>query len=387
MKIKKGWHISPLGVTNLVLFVFLLGAVFSPFAGGCTERNQLVYAQEENPLLNSRSVAEAVTLQEALREIYQEVNPSVVRIETEQTVKMNPMFNDPFFRRFFGAPNGGQPRKRQGLGSGFIINKEGYIVTNDHVVRGVDKITVKLQNKESYEAKLIGSDQVSDIALLKIEAKNLHPVYMGDSDDIRVGDFGIAIGNPFGLQSTFTLGVISSTGQDIETADGVARIQTDAAINPGNSGGPLLNIKGEVIGINQMIYTQSGGSVGIGFAIPINYAKVVIENIKSGKTIKPGYIGVAISPSLSAKQRKKLGLNKKVVGLLVSHVEVGSPAWESGLRPYDFITHIDGKVAEKFSILKSTVMRKGAGGKIKLKIIREKKKIPLELEIGEAPSR
>jgi len=377
---KKQWKVSPMGLTNLVLFVFLLGAFFSPFVGNCKEStDSQIFASEQNPLLQSNSVVGAVKLQQALREIYAEVSPAVVRIETEQRVQV-----DPVFKQFFGST---QERTRQGLGSGFIISSDGFIVTNYHVVGRVDKITVKLQNGKFYEAKVIGSDSISDIALLKIDAdEKIKSVHMGDSDETRVGDFGIAIGNPFGLQSTFTFGVISSTGQDIHAADGQPRIQTDAAINPGNSGGPLLNIKGEVVGINQMIYSQSGGSVGIGFAIPINYAKEVIEILKTGKSIKPGYIGVAIDMNVSEKTREKLGL-KNSVGLLISHVGEDSPAWDAGLRPQDFIIKVDGQPADKFSILKSTVLRKGAGATIEIEYIRGGKVRKARVTLREAPSR
>lgn len=384
---EKGWRFSFLGITNLVIFVFLLGALLSPFVGGCREGNKLVFAEEKNPLKDSKAVDAAVTLQEALREIYREVSPAVVRIETEQTVKLpvHPFYNDPMFRHFFGVPEQ-QERKKTGLGSGFIINKSGFIVTNNHVVHQVDKITVKLQNNESYTAKLIGADPISDIALLKIEgAKDLKVVHMGDSDAIQVGDFGIAIGNPYGLKSTFTLGVVSSTGQDIDSADGVPRIQTDAAINPGNSGGPLLNIRGEVIGINQMIYSQSGGSVGIGFAIPINYAKAVVENIKSGKVVRPGYLGMTVDTNVSEKVRKELGLEGKK-GLFVTELDVGGPAWRGGMRPYDFIVKVDGVVADNFSVLKSAITRKGSGGKLELEIIRNGKEEKVSVTIGEAPA-
>jgi len=384
---KQQWRISTLSFTNFVLFAFLVGFVVSPFTGNCRGK-ELVFAAGENPLLKSKSVASALDLQNALREIYQEVSPAVVRIETEQTVKvqMHPFFNDPTFRRFFGVPDQQQEQKRQGLGSGFIVSPDGFIVTNDHVVAHVDKITVKLQNGESHEAKLVGSDRISDIALLKIDGvKNLRTVHLGNSDDLMVGDFGIAIGNPFGLQSTFTLGVISSTGQDIDAADGVPRIQTDAAINPGNSGGPLLNIQGEVVGINQMIYSQSGGSVGIGFAIPINYAKMVIESLKSGKKMVPGYIGVNINTNPPEELISKLGIKGKE-GILVQDVEVGGPAWEGGLRPFDYITHVDDHPAEKFSVLRSTVIRKGPGSEVVIRYIRDKKEHEAKIKVGKLPT-
>lgn len=388
---RKKVQLSLLTFTNMALFVFLLGVAISPFAGTCGGSSSLlVQASGENPLAKSKSVVQATQVQSALREIYKEVNPAVVRIETEQTIETptHPFFNDPMFRRFFGVPNGSQrqKQKRTGLGSGFIINKNGYIVTNHHVVKKVDKITVKLGNGKEYTAKIIGSDANSDIALLKIDGgKNLKSIHMGDSDKIEVGDFAIAIGNPYGLSSTFTLGVISSRGQDVNSSDGMPRIQTDAAINPGNSGGPLLNIQGEVIGINQMIYSQTGGSVGIGFAIPINYAIEVVEKLKQGKTIKPGYIGVSIAAEATEDQLNELGLKGKT-GLLVGQVVIGSPAWKAGVRPYDFITKVDGKAADKFSVLRNSVLRKGAGSTLAITLLRNGKPISLKVKVGETPS-
>lgn len=373
---------------NLFVLTFIAGAVLSPFAGSCRGQSQLILADTENPLEKSAAVKGSLVLQQALREIYKEVNPAVVRIETEQKVspQSNPLYNDPFFRYFFGGPGSRGGQRRSGLGSGFVISQDGFVVTNHHVVKNVDKITVKLGNGKEYSAKLIGSDEASDIALLKIDdVEGMRTIHFGDSEEIEVGDLAIAIGNPYGLSSTFTLGVISSKGQDVNSADGVSRIQTDAAINPGNSGGPLLNIKGEVIGINQMIYTQSGGSVGIGFAIPISYALEVINKLKSGEKIQPGYIGVSVVPDITQEQMKELNLKGKQ-GLLVGQVVIGSPAWKSGLRPYDFITKIDGKKAEKFSILKSAVVRKGVGKDLNISYIRDGKEKTVIVVIGKAPN-
>ena len=384
--------ISKLTFINSIILVFIMGVAVSPFGGAACNGATFVEAKSYNPLVKSSAVKSALSVQQAMREIYREVNPAVVRIETESYVKNNPFLNDPFFRHFFGgrAPRRGKRRKQQGLGSGFIIDKSGYIVTNNHVVapngNKVDKIKVKLVNGKVYAAKLIGSDSSSDIALLKIEAKNLKVSHIGDSDKIEVGDFAIAIGNPFGLSATFTMGVISSKGQDIKTEDGVSRIQTDAAINPGNSGGPLLNIKGEVIGINQMIYSKSGGSVGIGFAIPINYAMTILEKIKSGKKIVPGYVGLSIKSNVTNDELKELNLVGRK-GLFVSEVELGSPAWKAGIRPYDFIVKIDSKKVKKFSDLKSKVVRKGPGKKLKIQAIREGRKRNFTIRIGERPSK
>ncbi len=375
---------------NLLVFVFLLGVAFSPFAGSCEKNHTSARAEALNPLSKSDSVQGAMVVQNAFREIYKEVNPAVVRIETEQTIKMpvHPFFDDPYFRRYFGVPEQ-QSQKQTGLGSGFIISADGFIVTNHHVVAKVDKITVKLTNGKQYEAKLVGSDPSSDIALLKVNgAKDLKVVHIGDSDKIEVGDFAIAIGNPFGLSSTFTYGIISSKGQDVNSADGVQRIQTDAAINPGNSGGPLLNIRGEVIGINQMIYSQSGGSVGIGFAIPVNHAMEIVEKLKTGKEIKQGFIGVSVIPEPSEELIQELNLDKKT-GILVGEVMYGSPAWKAGIRQYDFILEVDGVKAESFQVLKTAVLKKGPGKNIKIKKISEsnRKEETVEIRIAEMPAR
>lgn len=349
--------------------------------------------RKNNPLVEKDVIQDTIKFQKALRAIYKEVNPSVVRIETEDTVdvRMPDMFSDPVFRRFFGVPdkNHSGKQKRQGLGSGFILDKNGYIVTNHHVVGKenggfVDKIKVKLTNNRIYKAKPIGSDPVSDLALLKIEAGNdeIKPIIIGDSDTVETGDLAIAIGNPFGLSSTFTFGFISSSHQQINSDDGVSRIQTDAAINPGNSGGPLLNIKGEVIGINQMIYSRSGGSNGIGFAIPVNYAINVLKKLHAGKKITWGFIGVAIDNEPSGSVLKELGYQNKK-GVLIQSIIVGSPAWKGGLRAWDMITHINGQTIDSFSKLKNTITKAGVGASLKIKILRGKQTMEKKVVVGE----
>ncbi len=354
----------------------------------------VTFAQKKNSLEDSKVIRSVLVVQEAMRQIYKEVNPAVVRIEVEDTV-VNPFRNDPMFRWFFGIPDKREktPQKRKSfVGSGFVLSSDGYIITNHHVIarknskKYVDKVRVKLISGKAYEAKIVGSDSASDIALLKVKPdKKLKHVYIGNSEEIEVGDFAIAIGNPFGLSSTFTMGVISSKGQNIESQDGIPRIQTDAPINPGNSGGPLLSIKGEVIGINQMIYTRSGGSLGIGFAIPINYAVTVIEKLKTGKAIKHGYIGLSVIASPTEDQLRELDLIGKT-GLLIANVVLGSPAWKAGIRPYDFITHVEGKTARKFADLKGAVLQRGVGNRIGLKIVRNGKSKKLSIKIGEAKS-
>jgi S1-C subfamily serine protease len=386
-KMKKIKIISNYKLFSIGLVIVLLLTVFYFCNNNTIQAFQL---KTDNPLTKSQNIQNFLNFQSAFREIYKVVNPSVVRIETEDTVKVSsPFFNDPFFRRFFDFPKQGGEQKRQGLGSGFFLDEKGYIATNNHVIKSqgggyVKKIIIKLTNGKKYKAKVIGSDESSDIALLKIDPDDdkILPAFIGNSEEVETGDFAIAIGNPFGLSSTFTMGFISSKSQEINTSDGIPRIQTDAAINPGNSGGPLINLKGEVIGINQMIYSRSGGSNGIGFAIPINYAMDVLGKLKSGKKIKHGFIGVAIVNNPSPENLKELGLKGKT-GLLIGEVHLGSPAWKSGLRPFDFIIKIDGKKVEKFAELKSTVVKKGPGKTIQFTVIRDSKTIKKKVKIGQ----
>jgi serine protease Do len=239
-----------------------------------------VYA--ESPIKEKNKNRTVYELQDTFREIYELYKDSVVFISTEKTVRIeNPFYNDPFLRRFFDIPNLPDTQKQRGLGTGFIISSDGYICTNHHVVAGMDVVKVKINGKE-YNAKIVGSDKFVDIALLKIDGvRDLKPVYFGDSDKVRIGDWAIAIGNPFGLDRTFTVGVISAVARKDVDQMGNSHLQTDASINPGNSGGPLINIDGEVIGVNRMIYSQTGGNLGIGFAIPINTAKYVLEELKN----------------------------------------------------------------------------------------------------------
>ena len=384
LKVNKNYFSFLSGVSFTIIIValfFLLSNIFAE--------------QKTNPLLNSDAVKQAMVFQEAMRLIHKEVNPAVVRIEIEDTAPVvSPFSNDPMFRFFFGQPQEQQQQKEKkstSVGSGFVLTSDGYIVTNHHVItrpntkQYVDKTFVKLNNGKSFPAKIIGSDSSSDIALLKIEQTNLKAVYIGNSDEVEVGDFAIAIGNPFGLSSTFTKGVISSKGQSIDTDDNIPRIQTDAPINPGNSGGPLLNIKGEVIGINQMIYTRTGGSLGIGFAIPMNYAISIIQKLKSGTAIKHGFIGVNILPEISKEQAKELEIEDKE-GLLVANVAIGSPAWKAGIRPYDFIIKLENKPVSKFSDLKGMVISKGVGNKMKIAYLRNGKEYTTEIVIGDVES-
>ncbi|MCS7263946.1 MAG: trypsin-like peptidase domain-containing protein, partial [Armatimonadetes bacterium] len=306
----------------------------------------------------------AEQLQEAFAWVAQKVEPSTVTIMTPVTAVRRFQFRFPpfpspdpfeeFFRRFFerGIPSqpeeGEQQERLRPRGSGFIISPDGYILTNRHVIEGVNRIVVALWNDQRFEAKVVGTDEVTDIAVLKIEPANqrLIPATLGDSDKVRVGDWAIAVGNPFGLRQTMTVGVISAIGRRPGETGAIEIgytefIQTDAAINPGNSGGPLCNIRGEVIGINTAISSPTGGNVGIGFAIPINTAKFVFEQIvKRGKVVR-GWLGIEMQEVGDLPDPAALGL-KEPRGVVITRVMPNSPAEKAGLQSQDVIVEFNG---------------------------------------------
>ncbi|MBI5746728.1 MAG: DegQ family serine endoprotease [Nitrospirae bacterium] len=321
--------------------------------------------------------------------------PAVVNISTTRKVAgpgrspLDPFFEDPFFRRFFGDEfqRRGVPkeRKEQSLGSGVIVDPGGLIVTNNHVVSQADEIVVLLSDRREFKGKLIGTDPKSDIAVVKIEAKDLPFLAWGDSDKLQVGEYALAIGNPFGLNQTVTAGIISAVGRaNVGIAEYEDFIQTDAAINPGNSGGALVNVKGELIGINTAIFSRSGGYMGIGFAVPSSMAKAVVDSlVKSGKVVR-GWLGVSIQV-ISQELAKEFGL-KDNKGVLVSDVAANSPAGKGGLLRGDVITEYDGKVVDEPNHLRNMVAQTPIGKKVRLKIMRDKREKEIELAIGELPA-
>jgi serine protease Do len=341
-----------------------------------------VYA--ESPIKEKNKNRTVYELQDTFREIYELYKDSVVFISTEKTVRIeNPFYNDPFLRRFFDIPNLPDTQKQRGLGTGFIISSDGYICTNHHVVAGMDVVKVKINGKE-YNAKIVGSDKFVDIALLKIDGvRDLKPVYFGDSDKVRIGDWAIAIGNPFGLDRTFTVGVISAVARKDVDQMGNSHLQTDASINPGNSGGPLINIDGEVIGVNRMIYSQTGGNLGIGFAIPINTAKYVLEELKKHGRVKRGYIGIHIAP-ITQEIAQELKIQDKK-GIVVIGIMEGSPAAKAGLRIGDVILEANGKEINEPDELIRIVNETPIGKGIKLKIHRGKSTLEVLVIIAERP--
>jgi len=328
-------------------------------------------------------------------DLVKETSPSVVNISTVQHAKsysgMAERYNLPrevpdIFRHFFGNPGQGRGMPRQeksSLGSGFIVSSDGYILTNNHVVRDADEIIVRLSDRRELEAKLIGADERSDLAVLKVEASGLPAVELGDSDELKVGEWVLAIGSPFGFDYTVTAGIVSALGRSLPNENYVPFIQTDVAINPGNSGGPLFNLDGEVIGINSQIYTRSGGFMGVSFAIPISVAMDVAEQLKDKGSVSRGWLGVVIQ-EVNKDLAESFGL-KKAKGALVAQLVPGSPAEEGGLLSGDIITRFNGKEINLSSDLPHMVGRIKPGETATLDVVRNGKAKRIKLKIGALP--
>jgi serine protease Do len=349
-------------------------------------------AVDENIVMLDRSA-------KAFASVVKKAGPAVVHVRVEKEVEgkgnyhgqdPNGFFNDPFFERFFGPgfrhPQQPQqrPRKQQAAGSGFIISKDGHILTNNHVVGNADTITVRLDDEREFKAKVVGTDPQSDVALIKIDGENLPLISLGDSDKMEVGEWVIAIGSPFELNRTVTVGVISAKGRNrIGINDYENFIQTDAAINPGNSGGPLLNIHGEVIGINTAIFSRSGGYMGIGFAIPINMAKSIQEQLKKSGRVTRGWLGVAIQ-DVNKDLAQSFQLDS-ARGVLLTEVNEKSPAAIAGLQQGDVLLTMDGKELIGVADLRNRVAMTIPDTVVSFTLMRDGKKKNLDVTIGEQP--
>ncbi|OGH98829.1 MAG: hypothetical protein A2X42_12130 [Candidatus Margulisbacteria bacterium GWF2_38_17] len=323
--------------------------------------------------------------QDAFIKISKEATPAVVNISTTRVVKneeaqesLREFFGDDFLRKFFEAPRGDY--KQTSLGSGVIVDSRGYILTNNHVIEGATSIVVRLNDAREFKGKVIGVDTKTDLAVIKIEAKNLTVVRFGDSDKIEVGQWAIAIGSPFGFTQTVTVGIISAKGRSrIGLVDYEDFMQTDAAINPGNSGGALLNINGELVGINTAIFSRTGGYEGIGFAIPSNMAKIVMDDLIRYGKITRGWLGVYIQ-QIDEKLARQLGV-KTSEGVLVVEVSPGSPAEKAGVKRRDVITSYDGKKVTDPAELRNMVATSKVGQNVKLNIIRNGKEMEITAHI------
>jgi len=355
---------------HLILFIFILsGAVFANNSN-LPDFTKLV---EDN----SASIVNISTVKKNVVNNKKNTAPNLPNDELNE-----------FLKKFFGDkgfenPEKKQPRQSQSLGSGFIYSADGYVITNHHVIAGADQIIVKLNDKRELDAKLIGSDQSSDIALLKINARNLKPVKIGKSEDLKVGQWVLAIGSPFGFESTVTAGIVSAIGRSLPNDNYVPFIQTDVAINPGNSGGPLFNLKGEVVGINAQIFSRSGGFMGLSFAIPMDVADNVIGQLKKTGKVSRGWLGVYIQ-EVTNNLAKSFGM-KNPSGALISKIIPDGPASKSDLKVGDIILKFDNKKIETSSSLPPIVGNTRIGKKVTIEILRNGVKKNIRFKVQELP--
>lgn len=353
----------------------------------------VVPAQAKDGVVSQESKVFLKQLSASLAEVAEAVKPAVVNISTTTTVSMeeNPfgdMFNDPLFRKFFGdqfdhqGGNKKQKRKSSALGSGVIVSPDGYIMTNNHVIKNADEITVLLSDKREFKGKVVGSDPKTDLAVVRIDAKDLPALSLGNSDMLKTGDVVFAVGNPFGLNQTITMGIVSAVGRsNVGIADYEDFIQTDAAINPGNSGGALVNSDGKLVGINTAIFSTSGGYMGIGFAIPSNMVRSVMDSIvKEGKVVR-GWLGVGIQ-NLTKDLAEHFGVKDRR-GALVTDVTKGSPADKGGMKRSDVITRYSGKAVEDTTMLRKMVAETKSGTAVEVTVVRDGKEKSLTIMVGE----
>jgi serine protease DegQ len=333
-------------------------------------------------LVEAQTPANAPTPPGSFRLAAQRASAAVVSINTSKAPPRGPQANDPWFRFFFGEQGGGQPQV--GLGSGVIISPDGYILTNNHVVEGADEIEVTLNDSRGARAKVIGTDPDSDLAVLKITLDRLPVITLGNSDSLQVGDQVLAIGNPFGVGQTVTSGIVSALGRNqlgINTFENF--IQTDAAINPGNSGGALVDVNGQLMGVNTAIYSRSGGSMGIGFAIPVSTAKQVLEGIVKEGVVRRGWIGVEPA-DLSPDLMETFGVKVKA-GVLITGVLQNGPAAQAGIRPGDVILEVAGKTVGNVSELLTNVAALKPGSPTPFKLQRRDDPVKVDVTPGLRP--
>jgi serine protease Do len=347
-----------------------------------------------NLSVDSTPLSRETKLASSFAPVIKKASPSVVNIYTKKEVaqEMSPLMNDPFFRRFFGIPEQGQPGRRpsrleQSLGSGVIVSEDGYILTNNHVVDGADEIKVVLPNqREELDARIIGSDPRTDVAVLKVDATGLPAMILSDSDLLEVGDVVLAIGNPFALGQTVTMGIVSATGRGgFGVVDYEDFIQTDASINRGNSGGALVDAQGRLVGINTFIISGSGGNVGVGFAIPINMARNVMNLLIRDGRVARGYLGVQLQPEITPDLAKALNLSDRS-GALIVDVGSDTPADKAGLKPNDLIVEFNKRSVQDRRQLQLMVSQTPPSTEAELKIIRDGKEQNVKVTLGDFPS-
>jgi serine protease DegQ len=341
-------------------------------------RPQVVAIQQAAPGPDARKVATyADAAQAAL--------PAVVHIFTSQEVRRHPFINDPVFRHFFGDRLGNETQRQSGLGSGVVVSADGLVLTNNHVVESADDIEIAFHDGRKTKAKLVGADPESDLAVLRITSdKSLTPITFAPAESLRIGDVVLAIGNPFGVGQTVTSGIVSALGRThlgINTFENF--IQTDAAINPGNSGGALVDSNGHLVGINTAIYSQSGGSMGIGFAIPVSLARNVMEQIIKTGTVTRGWIGVEVQ-DMTPELAESFGV-KPDEGALIAGVMRGSPADKAGVKPGDVLLAVGGKSVKDAQVMLELIAALAPGEKSKFGLMREGKPLEVQITVGKRP--
>ncbi len=353
---------------------------------------EVVQADPATPAArNEQALERAQDLSTAFEFVAQSIRPSVVSIRSARRVQrgQGPAdnapyrdFGDDFFERFFGPPGGRRDFEARGLGTGVIVSADGYILTNNHVVDQADEVRVQLGDERTFTAKVVGTDPKTDLAVLRIDAQDLQPARLGDSEGLKVGEWVVAAGNPFGLTASISAGIVSAKGRsDVRIAEYEDFIQTDAAINPGNSGGPLVNLRGQVVGINTAIYSRSGGYMGIGFAIPVNMAKAIMTSlIQDGRVVR-GWLGVQIQ-DLDADLAASFGY-KSTGGVLVTDVMASSPAATAKMQREDIIVSFDGKTTANVAALRALVAATKPGTSAPMEVFREGRTRTLHLEVGE----
>jgi serine protease DegQ len=375
---RKLWLVFAQAVTITLAALFVVSLVKPDWLAW---RAHVIEVREAAPAAAGQAAGAAqrsLTFSDAAKK----ATPSVVNISaTRQVRRRNPLLEDPAFQRFFGERFSLPPETQLSLGSGVIVSREGYILTNDHVVEGVTEIQVTLHDGRTVIGKTVGTDPDTDLAVVRVTAAGLTPITFGQSDQARVGDLVLAIGDPFSVGQTVTMGIISAVGREIAPANPFGRfIQTDAAINPGNSGGALVDTAGNLIGINTLIFSRSGGYQGIGFAIPVSLAKRVMEQIIETGSVTRGWFGVDVA-DISPELAESLGL-KGTRGAIVGAIERGSPAEKGGIRLGDVIVAIDGRVVPDVSSALNAIAEMAPGRTVPVKLVRRNQELSVDVTVG-----